>query len=401
MARNEIRNDVIDVLQDHGVSDLMTAQTMTREPPLAILAELTHRCPLRCVYCSNPLALDPASGEMDTETWLSVIDQAARMSILQIHFSGGEPTTRKDLETLIAHADGTGLYVNLITSGVLLTDERVAALAEAGLAHVQLGFQDSEAVPGEQISGYSGGHAKKLEAARMIRDAGLALTFNAVVHRHNVVRVPEMIQLAIDLGAHRVEIANVQYYGWGLRNRAALMPGREQLERMTAYVEEARERLKGVIVIDYVIPDYYARYPKSCMGGWARRFMNVTPAGKVLPCHAAESIPGLAFDNVRDRPLRDIWENGKAFMRYRAPDWLPEGCRTCERREIDWGGCRCQAMALTGDAANMDPVCMHSPFNDKVQAMAAADAASEDWEPVYRTFKGAPEESLLEQIGGD
>ncbi|MDH3231479.1 MAG: pyrroloquinoline quinone biosynthesis protein PqqE [Alphaproteobacteria bacterium] len=372
----------------------MNARTMTREPPLAILAELTHRCPLRCVYCSNPLALDPASGEMETESWLSVIDQAADMGVLQIHFSGGEPTARKDLDTLVARADGAGLYVNLITSGVLLTDERIATLAEAGLAHVQLGFQDSEAGPGEWISGYAGGHAKKLEAARMIRDAGLALTVNVVVHRHNAVRVPQIIQMAVDLGAHRVEIANVQYYGWGLRNRAVLMPDRAQTERMTEVVEEARERLKGVIVIDYVTPDYYARYPKSCMGGWARRFMNLTPAGKVLPCHAAESIPGLKFDSVRNRPLADIWENGQAFRKYRATDWLPESCRSCERREIDWGGCRCQAMALTGDAANMDPVCMHSSFNDKVQALAEHDAVPAGQEPVYRTLQGASKETV-------
>lgn len=370
-------------------TDSIATDSVTREPPLAILAELTHRCPLRCVYCSNPLALDPASGEMDTESWLSVIDQAAEMGVLQIHFSGGEPTARKDLETLVARADGAGLYVNLITSGVLLTDKKTAALAEAGLAHVQLGFQDSEAGPGEWISGYAGGHAKKLEAARMIREAGLALTYNAVVHRHNAVRVPEMIEMAIGLGAHRVEIANVQYYGWGLRNRAALMPTREQLDRMTAYVEEARERLKGVIVIDYVIPDYYANYPKSCMGGWARRFLNLTPAGKVLPCHAAESIPGLEFDNVRDRPLADIWENGQAFGKYRATEWMPEGCRTCDRQEIDWGGCRCQAMALTGDAANMDPVCSKSPLNAQIREMAEAEAAAVDDTIVYRSLRNA------------
>ena len=360
---------------------------MSADPPLALLAELTHRCPLRCAYCSNPLALDPSSGEMDTGTWRRVLDQAADMGILQVHFSGGEPTARKDLTDLVAHASGRGLYVNLITSGVLLSDELVAALADAGLAHVQLGFQDTDAARGEWMSGYDGGHEKKLRAARMITDAGLVLTVNVVVHRHNAVRVPEMIDMAVGLGAHRVEIANVQYYGWGLHNRAALMPTREQLERMTPVVEDARERLKGVIVIDYVIPDYYANYPKSCMGGWARRFMNVTPAGKVLPCHAAETIPGLAFDNVRDRSLLEIWEKGGAFARYRATDWLPEGCRECERKEIDWGGCRCQALALTGDAANMDPVCRYSPFNAEIRALADADAADGGQDLVYRSYR--------------
>ncbi len=360
---------------------------MTIEPPLALLAELTHRCPLRCVYCSNPLALDPSGSELDEAAWKKVLDQAADMGVLQVHFSGGEPTARKDLEALVAHADGRGLYVNLITSGVMLTEKRVAALAEAGLAHVQLGFQDSDAARGEAISGYEGGHEKKLAAAAMITGAGLALTFNAVIHRHNVARVPEMLDMAIALGAQRIEIANVQYYGWGLHNRASLMPTREHLDRMTAFVEDARERLKGIIVIDYVIPDYYANYPKSCMGGWARRFMNITPAGKVLPCHASETIPGLEFDNVKDRPLADIWQNGQAFGKYRATEWMPEGCRDCDRQKIDWGGCRCQAMALTGDAANMDPVCSKSPLNAGIRAMAEADAGDETAEPVYRTFR--------------
>ena len=360
---------------------------MTVEPPLALLAELTHRCPLRCIYCSNPLALDPSGLELDEAVWKSVLDQAADMGVLQVHFSGGEPAARKDLEALVAHADGRGLYVNLITAGVTLTEGRIAALAGAGLTHVQLSFQDSDAAQGERISGFDGGHEKKLAAAAMITGAGMALTFNAVVHRQNAARVPEMVDLAIALGAHRIEIANVQYYGWGLHNRAALMPAREQLDRMTAFVEEARERLKGIIVIDYVTPDYYATYPKSCMGGWARRFMNVTPAGKVLPCHAAETIPGLEFDNVRDRALADIWENGQAFGKYRATEWMPEGCRGCERQQIDWGGCRCQAMALTGDAANTDPACSKSPFNARIREMAEMEAAGEAAEPVYRSFR--------------
>ena len=362
---------------------------MSLDPPLALLIELTHRCPLRCAYCSNPLELDAASRELDTPSWQRVLDQAAAMGILQVHFSGGEPTARKDLEALVAHATAAGLYVNLITSGVLLNETRIAALAGAGLAHVQLGFQDSEAETGEWMSGYAGGHAKKLEVAGHIREAGLALTVNIVVHRHNADRVSEMIEMAVALDAHRVEIANVQYYGWGLRNRAALMPTREQLEEMTRIVEDRRETLKGVIVIDYVIPDYYARYPKSCMGGWAHRFMNLTPNGKALPCHAAETVPGLTFDTVAERPLAEIWEHGQAFNAYRAPGWLPEDCRSCERREIDWGGCRCQALALTGDAANMDPVCRYSPFNDKVRALAEGEAAEGGNELVYRTFSSA------------
>src|SRR5690606_13592552 len=229
-----------------------------------------------------------------------------------------------------------------------LDEGRLGRLVEAGLDHVQLSFQDSEAAGAERIGGYAGAQEKKRHVAALVRQAGLPLTINLVVHRQNLDHLPAMIELAVALGAQRAEIAHVQYYGWAFRNRAALMPTRDQLERATATVEAARERLKGVLVIDYVVPDYYARLPKSCMGGWGQRFLNVSPAGKVLPCHAAESITGLSFESVKDRSLADIWQNSEAFRKYRGTDWMPEPCRSCERREIDWGGCRCQAFAITG-----------------------------------------------------
>ena len=361
--------------------------------PLAILAELTHRCPLQCPYCSNPLALEASSAELSTEAWQGVIEEAAELGALQIHFSGGEPTARRDLEELVSSAAAAGLYSNLITAGVLLSKERLAALAEAGLDHVQLSFQDSEAAGCDRIGGYKGGFEKKLDCARWVNEIGLPLTLNMVVHRQNLENLEEMLALAERFSARRVEIAHVQYYGWAYLNRAALMPTREQLEQATETVEAARERLKGIMVIDYVVPDYYARRPKSCMGGWGRQFLNISPAGKVLPCHAAESITNLTFDRVGEMSLRDIWENSSAFKAYRGTDWMPEPCRSCERKEIDWGGCRCQAFALTGDAGNVDPACAKSPEHEAMQALATAESAKAQRDFTYRTRKAGEEQA--------
>jgi PqqA peptide cyclase len=327
------------------------------EAPLAILAELTHRCPLQCPYCSNPLELERASQELDTDEWLRVLDEAAALGVLQVHFSGGEPTARRDLEALVAHAARIGLYTNLITSGVMLDDRRVAALAAAGLDHVQISFQDVDDAEGDRMAGHKGAQHLKREAARRVRGVGLPLTVNAVVHRQNLARLAAMIELAVELDAARIEVAHVQYYGWALRNRAALLPSRAQLDAATAIVDAARERLRGRLVIDYVVPDYHAALPKACMGGWGRRFLNVTPSGHVLPCHAAETLPGFHFPSVREARLSAIWQTSDAFNRFRGTDWMEEPCRTCERREIDWGGCRCQAFALTGNVVATDPVC--------------------------------------------
>ena len=353
------------------------------EPPLALLAELTHRCPLRCPYCSNPLELARASGELDTAMWSRVLNEAAALGVLQVHFSGGEPLVRRDLVELVADATKAGLYVNLITSGIRLDADRLARLIEAGLEHVQLSLQDSEPAAGDRIAGLAGSQQAKHRVARMVCEAGLPLTINAVVHRQNLEHLEDMIDFAVTLGADRLEVAHVQYYGWALANRAALLPTRQQLDTATATVEAARARLIGRLVIDYVPPDYHAHRPKACMGGWGRRFLNITPSGKVLPCHAAETLRELRFPTVHEASLAEIWHHSAAFARFRGTAWMAEPCRSCERRELDWGGCRCQAFALTGDAARTDPVCALSPDHALLAgAHREAEEASPDF--VYR-----------------
>lgn len=360
--------------------------------PAAVLAEMTHRCPLQCPYCSNPVELERANAELTTDEWKRVMGELAALGVLQFHFSGGEPLARKDIVELIRHAREVGLYTNLITSAVMLTEEKVAALADAGLDHVQISFQGSDAEAANRIAGYTNAHQKKLEAARMVREAGLPLTVNAVMHRQNLDQLPEIIEMSVALGAARLEVANVQYYGWALKNRSALMPTVEQLDATTRLVEEARERLQGTLVIDYVIPDYYAERPKRCMGGWGRQFFNISPAGKILPCHAAETITGLEFDSVRgNKSIEWIWQNSDAFQKYRGTGWMPEPCKSCDYREVDWGGCRCQAFALTGDAGNTDPACSLSPLHDKIFKLAETEAATDERDFKYRNYANAKE----------
>ena len=361
--------------------------------PLAVLAEVTHRCPLQCPYCSNPIAMEPSSNELSTQDWLRVIGELADLGVLQIHFSGGEPTARRDLGQMIARATEVGLYTNLITSAVGLTRDKLAALSDAGLCHVQISVQGAEAALADRVGGYRGGHAKKLEAARWTRDLDLPLTVNAVMHRQNLHQLPAIIDMAVEMDAARLEVANVQYYGWALKNRHALMPTPAQVEDCTAIVDAARARLRGILEIDYVIPDYYALRPKQCMGGWGRQFFNISPSGKVLPCHAAETITGLDFDSVRDRPLAWIWDHSKALNAYRGTEWMPEPCRSCEWKEADFGGCRCQAFALTGSAGNTDPACAKSPLHDLIFALAETEAGEERNRFVYRNFSGGTEEA--------
>ena len=356
---------------------------MTAPPPLGLLAELTHRCPLRCPYCSNPLELARASSELDAESWGRVFREAAALGVLQLHLSGGEPAARRDLPEIVAYAAAAGLYSNLITSGVLLDAARVQALADTGLDHVQLSVQDAEEGSAERIGGLRGAHARKLAFAEMVHAAGLPLTLNAVVHRQNLDRLPALIEMALTLGAGRLEVAHVQYYGWALRNRDALLPSRAQLDIATQAVNEARARLQGRLVIDYVVPDYYAKRPKACMGGWGHSFIAVSPTGQALPCHAAESLPGFHFPNVQEHSLDEIWTCSEAFQRFRGTGWMPEPCRACDHRERDWGGCRCQAFALTGDASATDPACAHSPFHHLLD-LAVQDAAVAANEFIYR-----------------
>ncbi len=367
-------------------SDQAPAGEVCTRRPLGLLAELTYRCPLQCPYCSNPLEMTGA-GELSTAEWQDVMRQAGELGVLQLHLSGGEPTVRQDLEQILEAAVAAGLYTNLITSGVTLTRERLEGLAKRGLDHVQLSIQDVDAGNAERICGYRGGADKKREAARWVKELGLPLTINVVVHRQNIENLPAMIDYAVEAGAGRIEVAHTQYYAWALINRAALIPTREQFLRSVEITNEARERLKGVLVFDVVAHDHYAVRPKPCMGGWGRSLIDITPTGKVLPCHACEQIPGLKVDNVRDRPLADIWFSSESFQKFRGTSWMREPCRSCERREIDWGGCRCQALAMTGDPTATDPACARSPWHVEFAAIAERESHAPPPPFIYRRMR--------------
>jgi pyrroloquinoline quinone biosynthesis protein E len=352
--------------------------------PLGLLAELTHRCPLACPYCSNPLELEDRAGELDTAAWVRVFQEAAAMGILQVHLSGGEPASRRDLVEITQAASEAGLYTNLITSAIGLDADRLGRLRAAGLDHVQVSIQDTDPASSDRIAGYDGAHARKLAFAGVVTALGMALTVNAVIHRANIARLTQMVDLAASLGAGRVEIAHAQYYGWALRNRDALMPTRAQIDLAMQELERLQTRYAGILAIDSVIPDYYASRPKPCMGGWGRRSLNVTPSGLVLPCHAAQTIPGLEFWSVRDRPLAEIWARSPAFQAFRGTDWMQEPCRSCAFKEADFGGCRCQALALAGEAAATDPACDLSPLHGRVLALAEQSAAATATDYAYR-----------------
>ncbi|MDX3975314.1 pyrroloquinoline quinone biosynthesis protein PqqE [Shinella sp.] len=352
-------------------------------PPIAMLAELTHRCPLSCSYCSNPLELTAREKELPTDVWARVFREAAGLGVLQLHLSGGEPASRGDLEELVKAARDAGLYVNLITSGIGLTPARLDALEAAGLDHVQLSLQAIDAKKADWIGGYKGGFARKLALAGEVRQRGIPLTVNAVMHRHTIDDIDAAIVFAADLGARRIEVACVQFYGWALANRAALLPSRDQVMRAKDAVAEARRAFAGRLVIDFVPPDYYADYPKACMGGWGSTGINIAPDGTALPCHAAATIPGLQFDRVTDRGLADIWYDGSAFNAFRGHEWMQEPCRSCARQDRDHGGCRCQAMALASDPNAADPVCHRSPARQIVDLIIAKQVgASPDF--IYR-----------------
>ena len=359
------------------------SSTGSVSPPIAMLAELTHRCPLACPYCSNPLELTTRESELDTATWSRVLAEAAALGVLQVHLSGGEPAARRDLTEIVRSARDAGLYVNLITSGIGINEARLSALDAAGLDHIQLSLQGTSAEVADRIGGYDGGFERKLAFARWVEARGIPLTVNAVMHRENLDDLPQMIDMALALGARRIEVACVQFYGWGLRNRAALQPSREQVACAKTVVEDARTRLRRRLAIDFVPPDYYADYPKACMGGWGSTGLNIAPNGAVLPCHAAGTIPGLSFPNVMDMPLADIWHSSPAFAAFRGTDWMPEPCRSCARRDIDHGGCRCQAMALTGDPTATDPVCRKSPHRGLVDEILAREQLAPDSRPAF------------------
>jgi pyrroloquinoline quinone biosynthesis protein E len=364
--------------------------------PLWLLAELTYRCPLQCPYCSNPVefAGPRFKRELTTEEWCRVFREARALGVLQLGLSGGEPTLRPDLEELVRTAHGLGLYTSLITSAYRLTEERLAALQAAGLDHVQISIQAADAALSDAIAG-TAAYADKLAAYRAVKALGFPLTVNVVLHRRNLHQVEALIRLAEALGAERIELANTQFYGWALHNRAALLPTKAQLDAAWQVVQRERARLGTKLEIVWVLPDYYERYPKPCMGGWARAYLTVTPAGEVWPCQAAGCIPTLQFENVRARSLEWIWYESDAFTRFRGEGWMPEPCRSCVRRTEDFGGCRCQAFLIAGDAAATDPVCTLSPHRPLVDAaIAEAEGHPETW-----TYRAAPASRALAGAG--
>jgi PqqA peptide cyclase len=356
--------------------------------PLALIAELTHRCPLHCVYCSNPLELVNREKELSRDTWARVLGEAAELGVLQVDFTGGEPLARPDLVELIAAARAKGLYASLITSGLPLDEKRLDALIDAGLDHLQLSFQGAHEESAAEFAG-TRTHAQKLRVADWVKKRRIALTLNFVIHRQNLDELEDMVRLTERMAPSRVEFAHVQYYGWAFSNRARLLPTREQLDRSLQIIQDAERKLRGRIRVEYVVPDYYAKYPKACMGGWGRKVLLVKPDGDVLPCHAANVLPGMKFENVQSKSLREIWQQSDAFTKYRGEQWMPEPCRDCDRRTQDFAGCRCQAFLLAHDASATDPVCSLAPARAIVdQIVAQVNRAAppilpvEEW--VYR-----------------
>jgi PqqA peptide cyclase len=342
--------------------------------PYTLVAELTYRCPLRCVYCSNPVDWARHTDGLGAEDWLRIFREAEDLGVVQLNLTGGEPLLRRDLETLVEGARGLDLYTNLITSGIPLTRERLAGLKACGLDNVQVSIQDVTAPASDRIAGLRS-FDRKLEVARWVKELGLPLTVNTVLHRENLDRIEEVVALAESLAADRLELANTQYLGWALVNRDALLPTRAQLDRAREAARAARRRLQGRMEVLFVTPDYYAAFPKACMDGWGRRFIVVAPDGLVLPCHAAHTLPGLVFDNAKDRSLREIWQLSSAFGAFRGEAWMPEPCRSCDKRAVDFGGCRCQAFHLTGNAAATDPVCSLAPDHELITSARRAALA--------------------------
>jgi len=344
--------------------------TSTIPAPLALIAELTHRCPLHCVYCSNPLDLTRPDRELPAAVWERVFNEAAQLGLVQVDFTGGEPLARSDLTELIRSARSAGLYVNLITSGIPLDEKRLEELVSAGLDHFQLSFQGAREENAAEFSG-TRTHARKVQVANWVKRHRIALTLNFVIHRRNLPDLEAMVEFTEELAPSRAEFAHVQYYGWAFANREMLLPTRAQVEGSLEILKAAEERMRGRTRVEYVVPDYYAKYPKPCMGGWGRKVLLIKPEGDVLPCHAANVIPGLKFENVQANSLRRIWEESDAFRKFRGENWMSETCRTCDRREQDFGGCRCQAFLLAKNASATDPVCSLSPDRSSVDAILA------------------------------
>ena len=357
-------------------ADLTGNPALSENPPrpLWLLAELTYACPLQCPYCSNPLDFARTRGELTTEQWLRTLGEARRLGAAQLGFSGGEPLVRRDLEELVAEARGLGYYTNLITSAIGMDNARVRRLREAGLDHIQISFQASDAALNDYFAG-TDAFAHKVEMARAVKDHGYPMVLNVVLHRHNIDRTDAILEMALNLGADYVELANTQYYGWAFHNRNQLLPTREQLERSEAVANRYKDTHGDRMRILYVIPDYYANRPKPCMNGWGRVFLSVAPDGTALPCQGARMLPGIEFPKVTEYPVDWIWNESPAFNRFRGTDWMKDPCRSCPERDKDFGGCRCQAWLITGDAASADPVCGLSPDRGLVDRVVEATNA--------------------------
>lgn len=353
-------------------SGLSTANSALAQvsPPLWLLAELTYRCPLQCPYCSNPVDFAKSGSELTTEQWIEVFRQAREMGAAQLGFSGGEPLVRQDLAELVKAARDLGYYTNLITSGIGLTEARIAELSEAGLDHIQISFQAADEEVNNMLAGSKKAFAQKLAMAKAVKAAGYPMVLNFVTHRHNIDRMDRIIELCIELEADFVELATCQFYGWAELNRAALLPTREQLERAEQVTQQWREKLEAQnhpCKLIFVTPDYYEERPKACMNGWGSVFLDITPDGTALPCHSARQLP-VQFPNVKEHSIQHIWQESFGFNKYRGFDWMPEPCRSCDEKEQDFGGCRCQAFMLTGDASNADPVCSKSAHHHVIVA---------------------------------
>lgn len=365
-------------------------------PPLWLLAELTYRCPLQCPYCSNPLDFAQTQQELTTEEWVRVLRQGREMGAAQLGFSGGEPLVRKDLPELISEARQLGYYTNLITSGLGLTEAKVNAFRDAGLDHIQVSFQASDPELNNAVAGSRKAFEQKLQMARAVKEAGYPMVLNFVIHRHNIHQMNDIISLCDRLGADYVELATCQYYGWAFENREGLMPSKAQLEKAEAEVNTYRKRLAddgSAMKLIFVTPDYYEERPKACMNGWGSLFLTVAPDGAALPCHSARLLP-IEFPNVRDSSLHSIWYDSPGFNHYRGDSWMPEPCRSCDEKGKDFGGCRCQAYLLTGNADNADPVCSKSPHHDRIlAARQAADHATAGLEEL--TYRNANNSRLF------
>lgn len=352
--------------------------------PLWLLAELTYSCPLQCPYCSNPVRLGERARELATEDWLRILGEARRLGAIQLGLSGGEPLLRRDLEEIVAEARRLGYYTNLLTSGMGMDEARIAALKAAGLDHIQVSFQADDPDLNNRLAG-TDSFRHKVEVARLVKAHGYPMVLNVVMHRHNLDRMREILDMALALQADYVELANTQYYGWALANRDYLLPTREQLERAEAVAHDYQARFGDRMKIYFVVPDYFEGVPKPCMNGWGRIFLSVAPDGTALPCHAAADLPGLELPNVRDHSIEWIWNDSPDFNRFRGESWMQQPCTDCERSAECFGGCRCQAYLLTGDAAAADPACSKSPSHEVIlRAVAQAAGARPVSDPVMR-----------------